>query len=94
MLKKNSAQTVADLMDKTTRKLVQPFVLANAALGEAEFKIVASARFDDLVAKHKNTRGDAFEDLDKLWMAAVWRAMWDEYHSLKATGGTGSKEIK
>ena len=71
-------------MDETTRKLIQPFVLANAALGEAEFEIVARTRLDDLVAKHKNTRGDTFNELDKLWMASVWRAMWDEFHSLKA----------
>ena len=79
-------------MDKTTRSLIQPFVLANAALGEAEFEVAARARVDELVAKHKNTRGGAFADLDNLWMAAVWRAMWDEYRSLKATGGTGKKE--
>jgi hypothetical protein len=88
MLSKEHAEIAACQINADCREAVRPFVMARADLSVEAFEIEARKHLQAMFDRSVKMRGDAWDDLDDLFVDATWKAMWRVYYQLRAAGSS------
>ena len=90
MLNKEDARIVADHINELCRKQVLPFAMKHADLTPEAFGLVATEYLSAVEQRMRARLGTDFDEIDAFMMEGYRRAVWHEYHRLRAAGASAA----